>query len=179
MFHILWSLSNFSQVLFFRGTRLYWNLTPTTKNFGFSHCILCKKKKTTWKKACGRLSKSQQTQTKERVRENLRGFKEGSALLHFFFSSAAPLFTLVATHSLLTHTLFIHSPASLSAWTMQHSIDFPRDRLPVSLFKTKPRYEYGLFNDFYTPKTSLRTSLWLITNFINSIGVHWSNKNFP
>ena len=85
MFHILWSLSNFSQVLFFRGTRLYWNLTPTTKNFGFSHCILCKKKKTTWKKACGRLSKSQQTQTKERVRENLRGFKEGSALLHFFF----------------------------------------------------------------------------------------------
>ena len=178
MFHILWSLSNFSQVLFFRGTRLYWNPTPTTKNFGFPTAY-CVKKKDYLKKACGRLSKSQQTQTKERVRENLRGFKEGSALLHFFFSSAAPLFTLVATHSLLTHTLFIHSPASLSAWTMQHSIDFPRDRLPVSLFKTKPRYEYGLFNDFYTPKTSLRTSLWLITNFINSIGVHWSNKNFP
>lgn len=95
MFHILWSLSNFSQVLFFRGTRLYWNLTPTTKNFGFPTAY-CVKKKTTWKKACGRLSKSQQTQTKERVRENPRGFKEGSALLHFF-SSAAPLFTLVAT----------------------------------------------------------------------------------
>lgn len=178
MFHILWSLSNFSQVLFFRGTRLYWNLTPTTKNFGFSYCILCKKK-TTWKKACGRLSKSQQTQTKERVRENPRGFKEGSALLHFFFPQLPRCLRLLPHTAFLTHTLFIHSPASLSAWTMQHSIDFPRDRLPVSLFKTKPRYEYGLFNDFYTPKTSLRTSLWLITNFINSIGVHWSNKNFP
>lgn len=106
MFHILWSLSNFSQVLFFRGTRLYWNLTPTTKNFGFPTAY-CVKKKTTWKKACGRLSKSQQTQTKERVRENPRGFKEGSALLHFF-SSAAPLFTLVATHS-LPDPYIIHS----------------------------------------------------------------------
>lgn len=177
MFHILWSLSNFSQVLFFRGTRLYWNLTPTTKNFGFPTAY-CVKKKTTRKKACGRLSKSQQTQTKERVRENPRGFKEGSALLHFF-SSAAPLFTLVATHSLPDPYIIHSQPRFPSAWTMQHSIDFPRDRLPVSLFKTKPRYEYGLFNDFYTPKTSLRTSLWLITNFINSIGVHWSNKNFP
>lgn len=178
MFHILWSLSNFSQVLFFRGTRLYWDLTPTTKNFGFPTAY-CVKKKTTWKKACGRLSKSQQTQTKERVRENPRGFKEGSALLHFFFPQLPRCLRLLPHTAFLTHTLFIHSPASLSAWTMQHSINFPRDRLPVSLFKTKPRYEYGLFNDFYTPKTSLRTSLWLITNFINSIGVHWSNKNFP
>lgn len=96
MFHILWSLSNFSQVLFFRGTRLYWNLTPTTKNFGFPTAY-CVKKKTTWKKACGRLSKSQQTQTKERVRENPRGFKEGSALLQFFFLSCPAVYACCHT----------------------------------------------------------------------------------
>ena len=178
MFHILWSLSNFSQVLFFRGTRLYWNLTPTTKNFGFSHCILCKKKDYLKKSLWQALKKSADT-NERRVRENPRGFKEGSALLHFFFPQLPRCLRLLPHTAFLTHTLFIHSPASLSAWTMQHSINFPRDRLPVSLFKTKPRYEYGLFNDFYTPKTSLRTSLWLINNFINSIGVHWSNKNFP
>lgn len=178
MFHILLSLSNCSQVLFFRGTRLYWNLTPTTKNFGFPTAYCVKKKKTTWKKPVAGSQKVSRHKRKNGS-EKIRGVLKRGPHSFIFFSSAPPLFTLVATHSLLTHTLFIHSPASLSAWTMQRSIDFPRDRLPVSLFKTKPRYEYGLFNDFYTPKTSLRTSLWLINNFINSIGVHWSNKNFP
>ena len=96
MFHILLSLSNCSQVLFFRGTRLYWNLTPTTKNFGFPTAY-CVKKKDYLKKACGRLSKSQQAQTKERVRENPRGFKEGSSLLHFFFLSCPAVYACCHT----------------------------------------------------------------------------------
>lgn len=167
----------FFSVLFFRGTRLYWNLTPTTKNFGFPSAYV--NKKTTWKEPVAGSQKVSRPKRKKGS-EKIRGFQgRVPTPSYFFFSSTVPLFTLVATPSLPDHTLFIHCPASLSAWTMQHSINFPRDRLPVSLFKTKPRYEYDLFNDFYTPKTSLRTSLWLINNFINSIGVHWSNKNFP
>lgn len=178
MFHILWSLSNFSQVLFFRGTRLYWNLTPTTKNFGFPTAYCVKKKRLPEKKP---VAGSQKVSIHKRKNgsEKIRGVLKKGPHSFIFFPQLPRCLRLLPHTAFLTHTLFIHSPASLSAWTMQHSIDFPRDRLPVSLFKTKPRYEYGLFNDFYTPKTSLRTSLWLITNFINSIGVHWSNKNFP
>lgn len=177
MFHILWSLSNFSQVLFFRGTRLYWNLTPTTKNFGFPTAYV--NKKTTWKEPVAGSQKVSRPKRKKGS-EKIRGFQgRVPTPSYFFFPQLSRCLRLSPHPASLTHTLFIHSPASLSAWTMQHSINFPRDRLPVSLFKTKPRYEYGLFNDFYTPKTSLRTSLWLINNFINSIGVHWSNKNFP
>lgn len=134
--------------------------------FPTAYCV--KKKKLPEKKPVAGSQKVSRHKRKNGS-EKIRGVLKKGPHSFIFFSSAAPLFTC----------LFIHSPASLSAWTMQHSINFPRDRLPVSLFKTKPRYEYGLFNDFYTPKTSLRTSLWLINNFINSIGVHWSNKNFP
>lgn len=82
MFHILWSLSNFSQVLFFRGTRLYWNLTPTTKNFGFPTAYV--NKKTTWKEPVAGSQKVSRPKRKKGS-EKIRGFQGRVPTPSYFF----------------------------------------------------------------------------------------------
>lgn len=84
MFHILLSLSNCSQVLFFRGTRLYWNLTPTTKNFGFPTAY-CVKKKTTWKKPVAGSQKVSRHKRKNGSEKICGVLKKGPHSFIFFF----------------------------------------------------------------------------------------------
>lgn len=163
MFHILWSLSNFSQVLFFRGTRLYWNLTPTTKNFGFSHCILCKKKDYLKKKPVAGSQKVSRHKRKNGS-EKIRGvLKKGPHSFIFFFLSCPAVYACCHTqpswpiHYSFTAPLpFQHEPCNTRL------IFLGTDYLSVSLKLSLDMNMVSLMT-FILPKPHLELVFGLLT----------------